>query len=237
MLKFPPFHERVLEPMLALCEQYSLYLAGGYAVKAHGLVDRPSQDLDFATDSFHPLHEIIDRATQAYRDAGFEVVDLRDTSPQMGRIEVHDTATGERCEVDFLKEPLQKAPVPMGRLTVVAMDDLAGMKASALATRAAPRDFIDVRALSEFIPLREIERRARIRNEEEFHVRYLAESLEAIGELAFEEFESLGLDGDQLRELMLWAQAWADEIKQRRVADGDADEDYEPDIAEAFHED
>lgn len=237
MLKFPPFHERVLEPMLALCQQYNLYLAGGYAVKAHGLVDRPSQDLDFATNSFRPLPEIIDRVTQAYRDAGFEVVDLQDTNAQLGRIEVHDTATGEKCEVDFLKEPLQRAPVSMGRITVVAMDDLAGMKASALATRAAPRDFIDVRAISEFIPLREIERRARIRNDEEFHVRKLAESLEAISELAPDEFEALGLDDDQLRELMRWAQAWADEIKQRRAADGDADEDYEPDIEEALYED
>lgn len=69
VIEFPPFHRRVLDAALDICQELGLYLAGGYAVKAHGLVDRPSQDLDLATDSLRPLSEVIDRVSRAYRDA------------------------------------------------------------------------------------------------------------------------------------------------------------------------
>lgn len=153
----------------------------------------------------------------------------------MGRIEVRDPVSGEMCEVDFLKEPLQKKPVEIGALTVVSMDDLAGMKASALSQRALPRDFIDVCALSEFIPLREIERLAKLRSDEEFQTLSLVNRLESVTDIAEEEFLRYGLDIERIRGLYRWAQGWADEIKLRRVADGDAETDYEPDITEALY--
>lgn len=236
MIELPPFHGRVLESALSICHDHRLYLAGGYAVKAYGLVERPSQDLDFATDSPRPLQEIIGLAADAFRGRGFDIVIVRG-SPRMGRVEVHDRATGEMCEVDFLKEPLQKAPVEIGPLIVVAMDDLAGMKASALAQRALPRDFIDVCALSEFIPLREIERLAKLRSDEDFQTFALVHRLESVTDIAMEEFTGYGLDEERVRRLYCWAQAWADEIKQRRAADGDADRDWDPDIIDALYED
>lgn len=42
-------HRRLLADVLAVGGTYPLALTGGYAVQAHGLVDRLSQDLDVAT--------------------------------------------------------------------------------------------------------------------------------------------------------------------------------------------
>ncbi len=45
----PPAHLRVLLDGLPVSERYGLLLAGGYAFRAHEILHRPSQDLDFAT--------------------------------------------------------------------------------------------------------------------------------------------------------------------------------------------
>src|ERR1700689_95265 len=45
----PPAHLQVLLDGLPVFERYGLLLAGGYAFRAHEIVHRPSQDLDFAT--------------------------------------------------------------------------------------------------------------------------------------------------------------------------------------------
>jgi len=42
-------HKALVDAALPVCARYGLAVAGGYAVKAHGLVERPSEDIDFAT--------------------------------------------------------------------------------------------------------------------------------------------------------------------------------------------
>jgi hypothetical protein len=37
-------HARLVDVVLPVCAEYGLALAGGYAIKAHHLVDRPSED-------------------------------------------------------------------------------------------------------------------------------------------------------------------------------------------------
>lgn len=44
-------HRRLLADVLAIGTPYPLIITGGYAVQAHGLVDRLSQDLDVATEN------------------------------------------------------------------------------------------------------------------------------------------------------------------------------------------
>jgi hypothetical protein len=58
---------------LPVCTRFGLAVAGGYAVKAHGLVERPSEDIDFATGAAAPIEEIVAALDAAYRMAGFEV--------------------------------------------------------------------------------------------------------------------------------------------------------------------
>jgi hypothetical protein len=45
-----PRHERIAKIALAAGARYGLALAGGYAVSAHGIGDRPSGDVDLFAD-------------------------------------------------------------------------------------------------------------------------------------------------------------------------------------------
>ncbi len=71
-----PFHERLARIGLQATEKYGFALAGGYAVQAHGLVDRPSEDVDlFATaangDTFDAaVDSAVDSAVGAYQGQG-----------------------------------------------------------------------------------------------------------------------------------------------------------------------
>jgi hypothetical protein len=45
------FHRRLLQDVLAIGNSFPFVITGGYAVQAHGLVDRFSQDIDIATEN------------------------------------------------------------------------------------------------------------------------------------------------------------------------------------------
>ena len=62
-----------MDAALPVCARYGPAVAGGYAVKAHGLVERPSEDIDFATGTAAPMEEIVAALASAYRMVGFEV--------------------------------------------------------------------------------------------------------------------------------------------------------------------
>ena len=65
-------HKALVDAALPVCARYGLAVAGGYAVKAHGLVERPSEDIDFATGTAVPMEEIVAALAAGYRTAGFE---------------------------------------------------------------------------------------------------------------------------------------------------------------------
>ena len=69
----PPAHLRVLLDGTPVFERYGLLLAGGYAFRAHEIVHRPSQDLDFATGDATPLPEIAANVQLAFQRAGYGV--------------------------------------------------------------------------------------------------------------------------------------------------------------------
>lgn len=61
MTGMPELHSRLLADVIALGAPYPLVLTGGYAVRAHRLVNRPSQDLDVATENPAPMDDIASR--------------------------------------------------------------------------------------------------------------------------------------------------------------------------------
>ena len=63
-------HRALVEAVLPVCSRYGLGVAGGYAVRAHGLVERPSEDIDFATGTAAPVAEIVDELAAACRGKG-----------------------------------------------------------------------------------------------------------------------------------------------------------------------
>lgn len=218
-MELPPSHRRVLEALLPICDKYQLVLAGGYAMRAHGLVDRPSQDLDFATAHSMPLPEIATAVATTYRTLGFEVT-MIEATPRMARLTIADPVAQQECEMDLLKEALQQRPVLLDLIPVVALDDAVGLKVRALYSRSVPRDLIDVAAAGQHYSFRDLERLGAL-HEEEFSIGELAVRLQATDLLADEMFEAYGLDATRIAEVRRFAFDWLEDIKQRRVEDGD----------------
>lgn len=48
-LNMDPGHLKLAEVTLRAASRYGFALAGGYAVQAHGILDRPSEDVDLFT--------------------------------------------------------------------------------------------------------------------------------------------------------------------------------------------
>lgn len=147
MTDMPELHRRFLADVITLGSSYPLVLTGGYAVRAHRLVNRPSQDLDVATQNPAPMDDIAATLRSGLEARGWKVHAL-ETAPLSARLTVTDPGTKQDCEVDILKEIFSR-PVSQSRYgPVLSEEDVIGTKVRALGDRGAPRDLIDVFAAS-----------------------------------------------------------------------------------------
>ncbi|MER7458281.1 nucleotidyl transferase AbiEii/AbiGii toxin family protein [Micromonospora sp. NPDC126480] len=203
-------HRRLLHIGFAAGTELGLVLAGGYALAAHELTNRPSRDIDFATATPLPLPVVAERLADAYAGAGF-AARLIEATPRMARLLV--TGEAVACEVDLLKEAIG----PPAHLTigpVLALEDAIGLKVRALHERAAHRDYIDVRAANSRMSLHELES-AGARHTVGFTLAELADRLGGVHDLDEETFLSYGLDEAQVDVLRRWALTWEADIRAR----------------------
>ncbi len=133
----PELHTRLLADVIALGSPYPLVLTGGYAVRAHRLVSRPSQDLDVATENPAPMADIAATLRAGLEARGWKVHAL-ETAPLSARFTVTDPATGHECEVDILKEIFWRpvAQSPYG--PVLAEEDVIGPRSAPSPTAERP---------------------------------------------------------------------------------------------------
>ncbi|MPY56798.1 nucleotidyl transferase AbiEii/AbiGii toxin family protein [Streptomyces spongiae] len=216
-MRMPEYHRRLLEDALAVGRPFGLALMGGYAVQAHGIVSRPSQDLDFATEHRATLEEIIGSLTGGLSARGWQIT-LIDVTPLKARFIAADSATGEACEVDVLKEVLWRPPVALLDIgPVLDLEDLVGTKVCALGDRGLARDAVDVHAARHLYSTADMERLG-ARRPDGFDLQELHDRLESIEWISDAEFEAYGLDATRIRELRSWAQEWLDDLAQRLAA-------------------
>ncbi|MFE2555461.1 nucleotidyl transferase AbiEii/AbiGii toxin family protein [Streptomyces sp. NPDC059352] len=207
-------HRRLLADVLAVGDVYPLVLTGGYAVQAHGLVDRLSKDLDVATENPEPMEKIAAAVRAGLEQRGWQVRAL-EADPLSARLIVTDTSTGEECEVDVLKEALWRPPVKTQHGLVLSLEDVVGTKVRALADRGLARDLIDVRAATDRWSHIELEELGRRHARDSFDLSDLQARLAGADWIDDTEFAAYGLDDQQTIELRWWAQEWADDIAER----------------------
>jgi hypothetical protein len=70
------FHERLARLGLSAADRYGFALAGGYAVQAAGLLQRPSEDVDLFTawDRRSEFSAAVSAVIDAYQGDGLAVV-------------------------------------------------------------------------------------------------------------------------------------------------------------------
>jgi Nucleotidyl transferase AbiEii toxin, Type IV TA system len=148
-------HRRVATVALRVATRYGFALGGGNALIAHGLISRPTQDVDLFTNEESGVLAAAGAVQAALREAGFEAdreddTGLSDMFEGAGEGLAEWTVTapdGEQMMLQMAYFDRTAMPVPMDVGPVLSLEDVAGGKVCALASRAEPRDYIDTAAV------------------------------------------------------------------------------------------
>ncbi len=146
------FQTQVTRLALDATSPYGFALAGGQALIAHGVVSRPTKDIDLFTDESTGVLSASRPVVDALEAAGLVVDPVERDAPliyglddELVEYEVSDATSIVRIQLVHFDRA--EAPVDMPIGPVLHLDDLAGSKVAAFATRAEPRDAIDVAGL------------------------------------------------------------------------------------------
>lgn len=206
------FHERLARLGLAAAEQFGFALAGGYAVQAAGLLERPSEDLFTAWDRRADFRAAIAAVVKAYHDDGLEV-SINVEYDTFARITVTDRQHVSKVELGV--DWRANEPVVMAIGPVLHPDDALANKMAALYGRAFARDFIDIDAAVESGRYNhETLLRFAERADRGFDRRLFADALAQAQVLDDDDFAQYGMDGRALDALRARFTAWrADLLK------------------------
>lgn len=155
-----PFHRDVARIVLEASAGRAARaaLGGGNALLAHGVSTRPTQDVDVFVTSLVGFDETAAAMASALADAGYTVEEL-DSSGGLGdlweglgegmaELEVTPPGGEDSVQVQASFFALLCPPVQIpGIGLVVHLDDAAGWKAAAVASRQLPRDYCDIASL------------------------------------------------------------------------------------------
>ena len=142
-----PGHERIARIALAAGARYGLALAGGYAVSAHGIGNRPSGDVDLFTSWQHrsQFPELTAAVVAALEAAGYKASVIM-SGETFTRLTLADPAGGTEEKLELSVDWRAHDPVQLAVGPVLHADDAIANKVCALFGRALPRDFLDVDA-------------------------------------------------------------------------------------------
>jgi Nucleotidyl transferase AbiEii toxin, Type IV TA system len=158
-------HRRVATIALRAANRYGFALGGGNALIAHGLIDRPTQDVDLFTNEEDGVSAAAGSVEHALQRAGFAAEretatdGLADVIEGMGDGLAEWTVTapdGERTMLQLAYFDRTAQPVTMDVGPVLNLQDVIGGKACALASRAEPRDYLDIAATLEHYTVEEV---------------------------------------------------------------------------------
>jgi hypothetical protein len=191
-------------------EGTSFALAGSGAIREHGLVDRPTEDVDlFTSDVDLPrFSSAVDAVVLGLREAGHHVAELRRVD-QFARLEV-TTADGHQVDIDMGVDWRQAEPAVLAIGPVLSLEDAVGNKLSALYSRAYARDFLDVdsiRASGKFTDAELI--RSAIERDPGFEVPMFVRQLELVHRVLPEQVSQYNVDADQLDAIKNRFDVWA----------------------------
>ncbi|KUO16739.1 nucleotidyl transferase AbiEii/AbiGii toxin family protein [Streptomyces dysideae] len=213
-----PFHARLARIGLVAAAGYGFVLAGGYAVQAHGFLERLSDDVDLFTDIADPVafSEAVEAVAAAYR-ADDLTVEVEKSAGVFARFAVADEQ-GHMAKVEFGCDWRARPPAVLEIGPVLHPDDAVANKVTTLFGRAAPRDYLDVNAaLASGRYSGGLLLQLASEHDAGFDPRYFAQALRAVDRWPDREYEAYGLDGGQVEDMRRRLRAWAAEILDERL--------------------
>jgi hypothetical protein len=134
-------HRRVATVALRVATRYGFALGGGNALIAHGLINRPTQDVDLFTDNEAGVEAAAGSVEAALREAGFEaereegIAGWADVLEGVGEGLAEWTVTaadGQRMMLQMAYFERAAQPVTMDVGPVLNLADVVGGKVCAL---------------------------------------------------------------------------------------------------------
>ncbi|MBM9463955.1 nucleotidyl transferase AbiEii/AbiGii toxin family protein [Aeromicrobium sp. YIM 150415] len=147
MISDAEFQRRITQLLLDALDGRGFALAGAGAIRAHGLTDRPTADIDLFCGprmSETDFSAAVDLGARALRDAGYEVAHVRGFST-FARLRAVDD--GRMFEVDFAMSWRADPPVRLSVGPVLSERDAVAGKLGAVYSRGEIRDFLDLDAI------------------------------------------------------------------------------------------
>ncbi len=138
-------HGQVAAIALAPLAEHGFALGGGNALIAHGIIQRPTEDVDVFTDMQGGVEAAADAVDAALRDAGFgterrdKTAGLADIFDGMGEGMAEwiiAAPGGEQVMLQMAYFDRARTPVTMDVGPVLHLEDVVGGKVCALASRA-----------------------------------------------------------------------------------------------------
>lgn len=151
-------HATIAAIALGAAERHGFALGGGNALIAHGIIDRPTEDVDLFTDEDDGVTAAAGAVEAALRAAGFDAerqdktAGLADVFYGMGDGLAEWIVTGPGGRQMMLQMAYfdrSRGPVIMDVGPVLDLEDVIGGKVCALASRAYERDYLDTAAALE----------------------------------------------------------------------------------------
>ena len=157
------FHRDVAAIALRAAGTHGFALGGGNALIAHGIISRPTEDVDLFTNEDDGVRAAAGAVGDALREAGYGV-ERRDVAG--GLADVFDGIGDGLAEwivtapdgaqmmlqmayFDRGRRPVTMEVGPVPDLPVLHLEDVIGSKVCALASRVEPRDYVDIAAALE----------------------------------------------------------------------------------------
>ncbi|MEU1401703.1 nucleotidyl transferase AbiEii/AbiGii toxin family protein [Streptomyces sp. NPDC005728] len=218
-MNIPESHRRLLADVVSVGSPYVLVLAGGYALQAHGLLQRPHANLDFATESPEAMDRIAGAVGAALEARGRQVRAGAGTV-LTAQLTVTDPSSGEPCVLALHKEAFWQPPQLTDHGPALSLEDAVGTKIRALYDRGAAVDLIDAQAAATRFSLPDLEELGRRHAHDPFDLPALQSRLTGTDFYSDADFMRYGLDEAAITALRAWAQHWSDDIAERLLEDG-----------------
>jgi Nucleotidyl transferase AbiEii toxin, Type IV TA system len=208
-----PFHERLARVALNAAGSFGFALAGGYAVQAHGFLNRMSADVDLFAEASagFDFSEAAGAVIDAYQREGLEVHAEVQTAT-FARLNVRSAT--ESAKVELGLDWRKNTPIVLAVGPVLHADDAVANKVCALFGRAEVRDYIDVDAIVASDRYTEDELLGLAEDHDPgFDRSWFAEALSAVDRLPDRLFQPYGLSPADTAALKERMRTWARQIE------------------------
>ena len=206
------FQKEVAHTLLERLEQHGFVLTGSSALREHGIISRPTQDVDLFTQqsSEASFPQAMGEAKDSLEDRGF-TVEVARTSETFQRLIV--TSGKNRVDVDFGIDYREFPPATMEIGPVLALEDSVASKISALYGRGLPRDFLDVDSIRQNSGFSDEKLLALAKNQDPgFEEVQFAHMLQQASRLRLGEVQEYGVSEEQLKGVQQRLSQWSEKI-------------------------